>query len=207
MITTDSPAGTETASKAWGLVVAGYSITAVALVAFLTINGASGIPTAATIGTAGLVIVGLLLPTAGMLQLRRRLSPVEKAARRGFAMQALGLPGLLFGVVLVVEVATLSGYFLSAALVAASGVSGVVGAVLLRAYYDVLGAKSRDVAYLMLGTVLLFTGVGIIVGSDIAFEYWISQVENTVYVDMGATVSACGCALAAYSFFVLHNPD
>jgi len=205
MTSTNHPSGKTVASRAWGLVVVGYSITAVALVAFLTINGVSGIPDAATIGTAGLVVIGLLLPTAGMLQLGRRLSPIERAARFGFAMQALGLLGLLFGVVLVVEVTTLSGYFLSAALIAASGVSATAGAVLLRGHYGAPQPRSRGIAYLILGTLLLFTGVGIIVGSDIAYEYWISQVENTVYVDMGATVSACGCVLAAYSFFVLHN--
>lgn len=28
-------------------------------------------------------------------------------------------------------------------------------------------------------------------------------MENTVYVDIGATVAACGCVLAAYAFFDL----
>ena len=70
---TNSPTDVKAAPKAWGLVVAGYSTAAMGLVAFLTINGASGIPTAVTIGTAVLVGIGLLLPTAGMLQLRRGL--------------------------------------------------------------------------------------------------------------------------------------
>jgi len=205
MTSANPPPSVTDVSRAWGLVVAGYSIVAVALVAFLTINGASGIPDAATIGTAVLVVIGFLLPIAGMLQLRRRLGPFERGARYGYAMQAIGLLGLLIGVVLVVEVAILSGYFLSTALIAASGVSAIAGAVLLRGHYGSPQAASSRVAYLILGTLLLFVGVGIIVGSDIAYEYWISQVEQTVYVDMGTTVSACGCVLAAYSFFVLHN--
>jgi hypothetical protein len=206
MTSTNSPAGAKAASRAWGLVVAGYSVTAVALVAFLTINGASGVPGIATIGTAVLVVIGLLLPTAGMLQLRRRLGPNERAARYGFTAQALGLLVLLIGVVLVVEVVTLTGYILGAALIAASGVSAIAGAILLRGHYGALREKSRGVACLILGTALLFAGVVIIVGSDLAFEFWISQAENTVYADIGATVSACGCVLSAYSFYVLHNP-
>jgi len=189
------------------MVVAGYSMTAVALVAFLTINGASGVPTAATIGTAVLVIIGLLLPTAGMLRLRRSLARIERASRYGFVMQAIGLLGLLVGVVLVVEVSTLSAYILGAALVAAAGVTATIGAVLLRGHFRAATANAMGVAYLILGTVLIFTGVGIIVGSDIAFEYLISQVENTVYVDVGATISALGLVLAAYSFFNAYNPS
>lgn len=175
--------------------------------AFLTINGASGIPTAATIGTAVLVVIGLLLPAAGMLLLRRGLGAIKSAARYGFAMQALGLLGLLFGVVLVVAASSLSGYFVSAVFVVTTGVLAIAGAVLLRGHYMFASSSntSRAVAYLIFGTALIFSGVGLIVGSNIAFEYLISQVENTIYVDIGATVSACGCILAAYSFFALHN--
>jgi hypothetical protein len=201
----NSPLDVKTASKAGGLVVAGYSTAALALVAFLTINGASGIPPAATIGTAGLVAIGLLLPAAGMLQLRRGLGPIKSAARYGFAMQAFGLLGLLFGVVLVVVASSLSGYLVSAVFVVTAGVSTIAGAVLLRGHYSAIASNTRGVAYLIFGTALIFSGAGLIVGSNIAFEYLISQMENTIYVDIGATVSACGCVLAAYSFFVLHD--
>jgi hypothetical protein len=204
---TDSHPDVKTTSKAWGLIVGGYSTAAVGLMAFLTINGASGIPTAATIGTAVLVVIGLLLPAAGMLLLRRGLGAIKSAARYGFAMQALGLLGLLFGVVLVVAASSLSGYFVSAVFVVTTGVLAIAGAVLLRGHYMFASSSntSRAVAYLIFGTALIFSGVGLIVGSNIAFEYLISQVENTIYVDIGATVSACGCILAAYSFFALHN--
>jgi hypothetical protein len=196
----------KTVAKGWRLVVAGYSTVAVGLVVFLTTNGASGIPMAATIGAAGLVMIGLLLPATGMLQLRRRLAPIESAARYGYAMQAFGLLVLLFGVVLVVELSSLSGYLASAVLVAAAGASAITGAVIIRRHFiGGIASNTRNVTYLILGTVLIFSGVGIIVGSNIAFEYWISQVANTIYVDIGATVSACGCVLAAYSFYVLHN--
>jgi hypothetical protein len=203
---TNSPHDGKTSSKAWGLVVAGYSTATGALVAFLTINGASGIPTATTIFTAVLVVIGLLLPAAGMLLLRRGISTIKSAARYGFAMQAFGLLGLLFGVVLVVSVSSLSGFLLSAVFVVTAGVLAIAGAVLLRGQYiSAEVSNTRGAAYLIFGTVLIFSGVGLIVGSNIAFEYWISQVENTVYVDIGATISACGCVLSAYSFFVLHN--
>jgi len=186
-------------------VVAGYSTAAAALVAFLTINGASGIPTAATIGTAVLLAIGLLLPAAGVLQLRSGQGPTAGGARLGYPLQALGLVGLLFGLVLIVVTATLSGYLVGAVLIATSGVLAMSGAVLLRGYYVATAADAGGVACLMSGTALIFSGAGAVVGSNIAFEYLISQVQNTVCVDAGATVSACGCVLLAYAFFVLHN--
>jgi uncharacterized membrane protein HdeD (DUF308 family) len=193
-------------SRAWRLVVAGYSTAAAGLVAFLTINGGSGTPLAATISAAVLIIVGLFLPAAGILQLRRSLGRTENAARHGYAMQSFGLLGLLFGVVFVVEVASLSGFFISAGFVVASGVSAIAGAALLRRHHaGAPEANTRGVTYLILGTVAIFSGVGLIVGSNIAFEYLLSQVEETIYVDIGATLSACGCVLSAYSFFVLHD--
>jgi hypothetical protein len=186
-----------TGSKAWSLVVAGYSTAAAGLVVFLTINGASGIPTAATIGTAGLIVIGLLLPATGILLMRRVLDPTERAVKYGFAMQAFGLLVLLFGVLLVVVASSLSGYFLSAVLVVAASVSAIAGVALLRVHYYI--------AYMILGTALIFSGAGVIVASNIAFEYLISRVQNTIYVDLGATISACGCVLAAYSIFTLHS--
>jgi hypothetical protein len=121
-------------------------------------------------------------------------------------MQAFGFIVLFFGVVLIVAVVTLTAYLISAALVTTAGVSAIAGAVLLHKHFT----KTNDsnlggAAYLILGTVLIFSGVGAIVGSNIAFEFLISQLQNTVYVDIGAAVSACGFVLAAYSFYVLHN--
>jgi len=191
--------------KAKGLVVAGYSTAAAALVAFLTINGASGIPTAATIGTAVLIATGLLMPAAGMIQLRRRLGPIEGAARLGYAAQALGLVGLLFGVVLIVATSSLPGDLVGAFSIVAAGALSIVGALLLRRYYLSATANAGGVAFLMLGTLVIFSGVGLIVGSNVAFWYLISQVQNTVYVDIGATITACGCVIEAYSFRVLHD--
>jgi len=199
-----SPSDLKTPSKASNLVVAGYSTVAVGLVAFLTINGASGIPSAATIGTAVLLVIGFLLPVAGMLGLRRSLETSKRAVRNGFALQAIGLLGLLIGVVLVVAVSTLTGYLLSAAFVATAGVLAVAGTVLLRRYYSTTATNARGATYLIFGTTLIFLGAGLIVGSNIEYEYLISQVQSTIYVDIGATISACGCFLAAYSFFILH---
>jgi uncharacterized membrane protein YidH (DUF202 family) len=188
-------------SKTWFLVVAGFATEVVALVGFLTINGASGIPTAATVGTSGLVAVGLLLPAAGMLQLRKGFDPTQRAVRKGLTLQGFGLIGLFFGVVLTGVISSLASYLVSAAFVAASSALGLAGAVLLRRHYINTGApNAKTVKYLILGMALVFSGVGMIVGSNIAFQYLISQVENTVYVDIGATVSACGFVLAALSF-------
>jgi len=193
-------------SKVWGLVVAGYSTAVAGLIAFLTINGASGTPTSAVIGTAGLLTMGLLLPAAGMLLLRRSVNSNRGAAKLGFTTLGFGLIGLYLGVVLVYFESSLSGLLVSAFLLVASSALAMVGAIFLRRLYiSTGGSKTKGVGYLILGTALLFSGVGLIVGSKIAFFYLIPQLESIVYMDVGATVSAYGCVLAAYSFFVLHH--
>ena len=190
------------ASNTWRLVVTGYSMLAVALAVFLTINGASGIPSAAPIVTAGLMLIGFLLSAVGMLKLRSAISSIRNAGRYGFALQVFGLLSLLIGVVLVVAVSSLSGYLLSAIFVVLAGVFAISGAVLLHRYF---ASNVKGAIFLVFGTALIYSGVALIVASNIAFEYLISQVQNTIYVDIGATISACGCILSAYSFFVIHN--
>lgn len=190
----------------WRLVVAGYSIAAIGLVAFLTINGVSGISMAATMGTAFLVVIGFLLSILGMLLLRRSLGPPKSMVQNGFALQAFGLLSLLFGVVLVVATSSLSGYLLSAVFVIAARVSAIGGAIISRRHFvSALSSNARTTAYLIFATALIFLGVGLIVGSNIAFQHILTQIQNTIFVDIGATVSACGCILTAYSFFVLSN--
>ena len=191
-----------TDSKAWGLVVAGYSMAALALIAFLTINGESGIPTDAVIGIAGLILIRLFLPATGILQMRKRLDPTQNAARHGLAMQTVGIFGLLFGVLLVAVTSSLLGYFLSTVFVVLAGALSIAGAVLLRKYFAL---NNRGIKSLIIGTALIFVGVGLIAVSNIAFDYLISQMENTIYSDIGATVSACGCVLTAYFFFLLRK--
>jgi hypothetical protein len=207
MSTKISPFAVRTTSKVWSLIVLGYSIEFVALVAFLTINGASGIPTAATIATVILIVAGLLLPASGMLLLRRSIDPAKKAARNGLALQGFGLIGLLIGVVIAYTASALTGFFVSLLFIIMSGASALAGVIFMRRHYVSIGVSNvRNIRWLVLGTVLIFSGVGLIAGSNIAFEYYVlSQVENTVFVDIGATVTAWGCVLAAYSFFVLHN--
>jgi hypothetical protein len=194
------------ASKGGGMVVAGYSIVAAGLVAFLTINGASNTPAFAVAGTAGLIAIGLLLPAAGLLLMGRGIGRIKSAARYGFGMQAVGLLGLLIGVVLIQVAPALSGYVVGAVLVGASGVAAVTGAALVQGQVvNHISSGEGHPAPLVAGTALIFSGVGVIMGSNIAFEYLISSVENTIYVDLGATISACGCVLAAYSFFALFS--
>ena len=64
-------------------------------------------------------------------------------------------------------------------------------------------SKTKAVTYLILGTALVFLGVGVMVGSNIALWYLLSQAEYTVYVDIGATVSACGFVVAASSVYLM----
>jgi hypothetical protein len=157
------PLQAKKASKALILVVVGYSMAAVALVAFLTINGASGIPAAATIGTAASIAIGLLLPAAGMLKLWRDLArSTKRAAKYGFPLQAFGFVALFFGVVLIVALSTLTTYLISAALVTTAGVSAIAGAVLLHKHFAKTNKWNLGGAtYLILGTVLIFLGVGL----------------------------------------------
>jgi hypothetical protein len=190
---------------AWSEVVIGYAAATVGLVAYVTINGPPGIPTAVTIGTASLVIIGLLLPAAGMLQLRRAVDPDRRAARYGLAMQSLGLVGLLLGVVAIIVSSSFSIWFaVSAVLIASSAALALVGAFLLRGHYaDIRASNKTSAEYLILGTALIFAGVAVILGSNIAAYFLLSDVGNTVFTDVGAAISACGCVIAAYSFFVM----
>jgi hypothetical protein len=73
--------------------------------------------------------------------------------------------------------------------------------MLRRKHFDIGPSRPRELDYLILGTVLIFSGAALIMASNIESFYFISSVQNTVCVD-GATVIAVGCVLGAYSFFL-----
>ena len=202
---TDLPVNLQT--KAWSQAIAGYSVATLGLIALLTINGASGFPGAIGIGTAVLVAIGLLLAAMGMLQLRRAINQDRKAARYGFGMQALGLVGLLVGVVPLAVSSSLSAVFVvGAILIVISAALALTGTFLLRSHHADIGASdTRGVDYLILGTTLLFSGVTLILGSNVAKYFFLSEVGNNVFTDVGAAISACGCVISAYSFIVLQR--
>ena len=196
-------------SRSWALVVVGYSILAVAMVAFLTINGVSA-TAVGTIGTAGLIGLGLLLPAAGMLALARRTGPAQGAVRKGLVLQGLSLIGILIGIVVSfvagqlepstpAELATsISGHVIAGIFIVLSGTSGLVGATYL--------SRSLRARHLVVGAVLIAMGAELIPASNIALrEYWITDMENHIYQDIGATVAACGCVVAAYASFVFRG--
>jgi hypothetical protein len=134
-----------------------------------------------------------------MVRMAMSIGHSQLRAGRGLEMQAAGMVGLLFGVVLIVFLSSFSGHLGGASLVAAAGALALVGVVFFREY-------AGSVLICALGTLLIFSGVGIIAGSSIAAAVgWITQVENTVAADVGATVTACGFVLSAYSFFVLRG--
>jgi uncharacterized membrane protein YidH (DUF202 family) len=191
-------------TTAWNQVVVGYSVAAIGLVVLLTTNGASGISTAITIATAFLIAIGLLLPTAGMLRLRRVVDARRKAARRGFALQSLGLVGLLLGVIPMAVSASLPVLFARAVLILISATAALAGGLLRRRHSaDIGGSNRRGIEYLILGTALIFAGVGVILWSNVAFYFLLSDLGNTVFTDVGAAISACGCVIAAYAFFAM----
>ena len=105
--------------------------------------------------------------------------------------------------VLANSLSSLTGYLVGATFIAGSAASALLGAVLLRRKHSDIGLGGpRELYYLVIGTALIFSGAALIMTSNIAFFYFISQVQNTVYVDIGATVIAWGCVLGAYSFFL-----
>lgn len=186
-----------TTSKLWALVVVGYSILAVAMVAFLTVNGVSA-TAVATIGTAGLIAVGLLLPAGGMMELARLIGPSHGAARRDLVLESLSFIGLLIGLVVSFVASSISGHVIAGMFIVLSSTSGLVGAIYL--------FRSVGPTYLVAGAVLIAIGAAPIPASNIALrEYWISDLEKYLYQDVGATLAACGAVLAAYSAFVLRR--
>jgi len=181
------------------MVVVGYSVLAAAMLAFLTVNGVSS-TAFGTIGTAGLLGLGLVLPVVGMQELARRIDPSKGGTRTGLTLQSLCLIGLLIGLLLSFFASSLPGHMASATFIALSGISGLVGAILIS---NELGARQ-----LVLGAVLLAIGAALIPASNIGSQmYWVQDLEKNVYQDIGATVAACGCVLAAYSCFVIRKPS
>ena len=193
-------------TRASQLMVVGYAAATVGLLAELTTSGASGTPAAVSIGATGLIAVGILLPSAGMLQLRSAVDRDRRGARRGLAMQGLGLIGLLLGVLALQISSSVPGLFVSAAIVASAGALAIVGGVHLSNHYPDIGAQRRtDVGYLVVGTALMFGGAGVILASKIGYYFVLSDVGSTVVTDAGLAISACGCVVAAYASLVMQG--
>lgn len=190
----------------WAEVVLGYSMATVGLVINLMTVGASVVPPAIATITAGLSGLGILLVTAGMLQLRSGLGRTESAARRAFAMQSVGLVLLLFGELALSFSSELRIFYVSTAFTVTGAVSAIGGALSLRGHYADIGASDgRGVDYLILGTVLIYAGVLTILFSKIGFYFVLSDTATTVVNLLGVAGTACGCVIGAYSFVVLHS--
>jgi hypothetical protein len=186
-----------TTSKSWALVVAGYSVLAVAMLAFLTVNGVSS-TAVGTIGTAGLIVLGLLLPAAGMLELARHTDPLQGTARKGLVLQSLGLIGLLVGFVVSFVASSLSGHLVAGVVIVLSGTAGLVGAIFI--------SKEARARQLVVGAALITMGAALIPASNIALlAGWLLDIDKNLYMDIGAAVAGCGSIVTAYSFFVLRS--
>jgi len=186
-----------TTSKSWALVVAGYSVLAVAMLAYLTVNGVSA-PAAGTIGTAILIVLGLLLPAAGMLELARRMDPPQGTAGKGLVLQSLSLTGLLIGFVVSFAASSLSGRLVSGVVIVLAGISGLVGAILI--------SKQARARQLVVAAALIAIGAVLIPASNIAVSAdLLFDIDKNIYEDIGATIAGCGSVVAAYSFFVLRS--
>ncbi len=186
-----------TTSKSWALVVAGYAILTVAMLAFLTVNGVSA-TAVGTIGTAGLIGLGLLLPAAGMLELARRMDPPQGTARKGLVLQSLSLIGLLIGFVVSFVASSLSGHLVAGVVIVLSGIAGLVGAIFI--------SKQARARQLVVAAALIVIGAALIPASNIALlAGWLLDIDKNIYQDIGATIAGCGSVVTAYSFFVLRS--
>ena len=200
----------EISSKAVTTVIIGYTVTALGLVAFLTINGSSGSSQLDSVITLALIATGLLMPTAGLWMLRNGLNEIQAKVRRGLVLFGSGLIVLLSGLVFAVISSSLLGFLFGAVFLAFSGTLALAGTILLQKNLsNISGSHPRKVPYLIVGTILLFSGVVVILMSNLLTYsysisqsfYTISQVNNSILCDVGATISAYGCFVSAYSFF------
>ena len=186
-----------TSSKSWALVVAGYSVLAVAMLAYLTVNGVSA-PAVGTGGTAILLVLGLLLPAWGMLELARRMDPLQAPAGKGLVLQSLSLTGFLIGFLVSFAASSLSGRLVSGVVIVLAGISGLVGAIFI--------SKQARARQLVVAAALIAIGAVLIPASNIAVSAdWLLDIDKNIYEDIGATIAGCGSVVAAYSFFVLRS--
>ena len=186
-----------TTSKSWSLVVTGYSVLVLAMLAFLTVNGVSA-AAAGTVATATLIVLGFLLAAAGTLELARHMDPPQGTLRKGLVLQGLALIGILIGLVLSFVASSMSGHLVSAVFIVPSGVAGLAGAIFI--------AEEARARQLVIGAALIAIGAALIPTANIAqFAYLILDTDKNLYQDIGATIAGCGCAVAAYSYFALRS--
>jgi hypothetical protein len=188
--------------KLLALTVMGYSVAAVALVTFLTINGQPNIPQSTSLAILLLIAIGFLTPAAGLSFLGLRLRVPEISAKVGLFLQAIGLIGLFLGVVIAEVTASFAGFLVAAVVLALSGSTGLAGATFFKRHYGTASSfRSGNAEFVSFGLKLLFLGVALILGSEIAYSLcYLSPIWNIVCQDIGATAGACGCVLSAYAF-------
>jgi hypothetical protein len=192
-------------SRTSRFVAFGFTMSALGFVAILTTNGTSGgiFSEVLSITAASLLAMGFLIPASGMFLFGRNLG---ERARRSFFLQGSGMAILFLGVIIVGLSSSLTGYLMGSIFLGPSVGLSLTGAILFRRFCGTnFAALQGGANYFVLAIVLIFSGMGLIVGANIAFYYVLSQVESTVYSDVGATISAYGCVLAAYSFFILYH--
>ncbi len=192
---------------AWNLVVGGFTAATLGLLLDLPSIGSSGTSVVLGIGIAALIGMGILLVAAGGLQLRRALDRDLKGARRGLGMQSLGWVVFLVGVLGLQISSSIPVLLASVGLIAIACGLAIAGGLLLRAHNLRIGApRGTGVSYLILGTALIFIGVGVILASKIGYYYVLPDVTSTVFNIIGAAVAACGCVVAAYASVVIRGP-
>jgi len=189
-------------SRALGVIITGCTIAVLGLAALLTINGQSAVPKFAQIMTMALIALGIVLPATGLFWLKKAIGKTQAKIGNGFAFQGYGLIALLIGVTSAMLVSSLTSFLVAASFLSVACVLSFFAVVLVRKNKDAIGANHRAVICLVMGITLILSGIGLIIASNLSsFYYFISQVENSILTDVGATLSAYGSIFLAYSFF------
>lgn len=187
--------------RANSIIAAGYALAAVGLMGVITINGASGIPPLVQAGVAALITLGVLLSITGIMMKRSEFDRNQAQVRNGLFMHGSSLFILLLGIGITQIFNSPSGFLSSIVFLVVSSILALAGIITLRKKYISSGTSDhKQISYLLLGTILIIAGVGLIIVSNIESYYTISQLDNTIYNDIGATISAYGFVISAYSF-------
>ncbi|HKW04622.1 MAG TPA: hypothetical protein VJN71_04920, partial [Nitrososphaerales archaeon] len=174
-----------------GILITGFALTGIVFLLFITINGASGIPAIVPILTAVLLAVGLGGSAAGFILLRSTHT-LRGRTRKGSLMQAIGLVGLFFGVIVAASSNLIGPFLISAVVLVPSTALAITGSVLEIEKSPESHARQGPNSYLLLvGMILLFFGTALIVAFNIfALTYYLSNVQAIIFENIGATISA-----------------
>ena len=114
--------------------------------------------------------------------LRSEFDKTQVQVRNGLFVHGLALFILLLGIGLTEIFNSPSGFLASIVFLVTSGILALAGIITLRKKYISIGISDhKQIDYMLLGTILILAGVGLIIVSNIESYYTISQLDNIVY--------------------------